>query len=115
MIKAKEAMRQASVTGLRGGIGELYQEHILEKAETGGRTDLFCVFTIEPGRTIGVHTHDTNAEVYYVLEGEIEVNQNGELHTVKAGDVVFTADGESHSVANNTDQPAKMLAIIFPQ
>lgn len=115
MIKAKEEMRLGSVTGLRGGIGELYQEHVLEKAETGGRTDLFCIFTIEPGRTIGLHTHDTNAEVYYVMEGEIEVNQNGELHTVKAGDVVFTADGQSHSVANNTDKAAKMLAIIFPQ
>lgn len=115
MIKTKEEMRHASVTGLRGGIGELYQEHILEKEETAGRTDLFCVFTIEPGRTIGLHTHDTNAEVYYVMEGEIEVNQNGELHTVRVGDVVFTADGQSHSVANNTNQTAKMLAVIFPQ
>lgn len=115
MIKTKEEMRLGSVTGLRGGIGELYQQHVLEKAETGGRTDLFCIFTIEPGRTIGLHTHDTNAEVYYVLEGEIEVNQNGELHTVREGGVVFTSDGESHSVANHTDRAARMLAVIFPQ
>ncbi len=115
MIKSKEEMRNSSVVGLRGGVGELYQHHILEKDETGGRTDLFCIFTIEPGRTIGLHSHDTNAEVYYVLEGEIEVIQNGEPHTVKEGGVVFTADGQSHSVANKTDKPAKMLAIIFPQ
>lgn len=115
MIKSKEEMRLGSVTGLRGGVGELYQQFVLEKDETGGRTDLFCIFTIEPNRTIGLHTHDTNAEVYYILEGEIEVNQNGNLHTVKEGGVVFTADGESHSVANHTDKPAKMLAVIFPR
>lgn len=114
MIKSSEEMRRSSVTALRGGVGELYQQHILESSETGGRTDLFCVFTVEPGRTIGLHTHDTNAEVYYVLEGELEVNQNGTPHTVKAGGVVFTADGESHSVANKTDRTAKFLAIIFP-
>lgn len=114
MIKQKKDMRQSSVTGLRGGVGELYQEHILEKAETGGRTDLFCVFTIDAGKTIGLHTHDTNAEVYYMLEGELFVEQNGTGHTIKAGDVVFTADGESHSVENRSGKPAKMMAIIFP-
>ena len=115
MIKKKEEMRNSSVIGLRGGVGELYQHHILEKEDTGGRTDLFCVFTIEPGRTIGLHSHDTNAEVYYVLEGEMVVVQDGEPHTVRAGDVVFTADGHSHSVENRTDHPVKMLAIIFPR
>ena len=115
MIKKREEMRNSSVTGLRGGVGELYQHHILEQEETGGRTDMFCEFTIEPGRTIGLHTHDTNAEVYYVLEGEMVVIQDGVTHTVKAGDVVFTADGHSHSVENRTDRPVKMLAIIFPR
>lgn len=114
MIKSKEEMRKGSVTGLRGGVGELYQLHILEKEETGGRTDMFTIFTILPGRTIGLHTHDTNAEVYYVLKGEIVVNQDGEEHTVKEGGVVFTADGASHSVENRADVPAEMLAIIFP-
>lgn len=114
MIKKKEDMRRCTVTGLRGGVGELYQEHIFEKDETGGRTDHFCVYTIEPGRSIGLHTHDTNAEVYYMLEGELQVNQNGTPYTVKAGDVVFTSDGQSHSVVNHTQRSAKMLAIIFP-
>ena len=114
MIKKKEDLRNSSVTGLRGGVGELFQHHILEQKDTAGRTDMFCEFTINPGCTIGLHTHDTNAEVYYVLEGEMVVVQDGEPHTVKAGDVVFTADGHSHSVENRTDKPVKMLAIIFP-
>ena len=114
MIKSKEEMRKSSVTGLRGGVGELYQLHVLEKEETGGRTDLFTIFTILPGCTIGLHTHDTNAEVYYLLSGEIVVNQDGQEHTVSAGGVVFTSDGSSHSVENRSDKPAEMLAIIFP-
>lgn len=114
MIKTKESMRNSSVIGLRGGEGELFQHHVLEKEDTGGRTDMFCEFTINPGCTIGLHAHDTNAEVYYVLEGEMVVIQDGVTHTVKAGDVVFTADGHSHSVENRTDTPVKMLAIIFP-
>ena len=73
------------------------------------------MFTIEPGRTIGLHSHDTNAEVYYVLEGEMVVVQDGEEHLVRAGDVVFTADGHSHSVENRSDRAVKMLEIIFPK
>lgn len=115
MIKKKEQLRHAVIEHMRGGEGEIQLEHLLENSETGERTSLCSVCTVNPGCSIGLHTHDTNAEIYYMLEGEAELNQNGQLCTIQAGDVVFTSDGESHSVANRGDQPAKLLAVIFPQ
>ncbi|MCD7837648.1 MAG: cupin domain-containing protein [Clostridiales bacterium] len=115
MIKKKEQMRHAVIENMRGGEGAIHLEHVLENSETGDRTGLCSVCTVEPGCSIGLHTHDTNAEIYYMLEGQLELNQNGKICTIQAGDVVFTADGESHSVANRGDQAAKLLAVIFPQ
>lgn len=114
MIKKKDQMRHAVIQHMRGGEGEIRLEHILENSETGERTGLCSVCTVEPGCSIGLHTHDTNAEIYYMLEGTLELNQNGQLCTIQAGDVVFTSDGESHSIANRGDRPAKLLAVIFP-
>ncbi len=114
MIKTKDQMRHAVIQHMRDGEGEIHLEHILENDETGGRTGLCSVCTVNPGCSIGLHTHDTNAEIYYILEGQLELNQNGQLCAIQAGDVVFTADGESHSVANRGDRPAKLLAVIFP-
>ena len=48
------------------------------------------------------------AEMYYILEGELEGKENDQVVTLCAGDVMFTSFGDVHSVRNVTDKPAKM-------
>ena len=52
-------------------------------------------------------------EFYYLLEGELEVTDNGEKTTFHPGDAMFTACGETHSARNNTQKDAKLLAIVI--
>ena len=113
MIKRKEEMRLRVREGIRGGNGTIEDLNILEQDETLGKASLFTRFTLDPGDSIGYHVHTDDAEVYYVLSGELTVSQPDGDVVLKAGDVAFTANGEGHSVENRTDAPAEMLAVIF--
>ena len=49
---------------------------------------LFAKITLNPGCSIGYHIHDKDAELFYILKGTAEYNDNNVLRTVKAGDVI---------------------------
>ncbi|MBQ3102856.1 MAG: cupin domain-containing protein, partial [Oscillospiraceae bacterium] len=80
--------------------------------ETFGHASLFATFTYPPGASIGHHTHDTNMEYYYILSGELTLEENGVVSILKEGDVSVCRDGNGHSIKNHTDKEAKMLALI---
>lgn len=115
MIKKKAEMEHEWKTGIGGGKGTLNLCKVFTPEELGGRADCFNVVTLQPGDSIGWHSHVTNAEVYYVLAGELTVNDDGTEALLKVGDAVFTADGGAHSAENRTDQEVQLLAVIFPK
>lgn len=115
MLKRKAEMEHEWKQGIWGGKGTLDLCKVFTPEELGGRANCFNVVTLQPGDSIGLHSHVTDAEVYYVLSGELTVDDNGTEVQLKAGDAVFTADGDVHSAENRTDQEAQMLAVIFPQ
>lgn len=115
MIKRKTEMEHEWKTGIGGGKGTLDLCKVFTPEELDGRANCFNVVTLQPGDSIGMHNHVTDAEVYYVLSGELMVNDNGTEALLKAGDAVFTADGDAHSAENCTDQEVQLLAVIFPR
>lgn len=114
MIRRKEEMTVQLRENIRGGKGTLECLNLFAKEEMCGKCNLFTIFTVKPGDSIGLHPHVEDAEAYYVLEGEITVEDNGETHTLRPGDAMWTGNGGEHSVSNLTDAPAKFLAIILP-
>lgn len=99
---------------VRGGAGSPAFCHLFSQEQTGGRTELLAVITLQPGESIGVHGHETNAEVYYVLTGCVTVTDDGAVSTLQPGDAMFCGDGHTHSMANATDEPVSVLAAIVP-
>ena len=112
MLKRKAEMTHESKK-VWGGKGELDLCKILTPEELGGRAKLFNIVTVAPGQSIGLHSHTDDSEVYFLLEGELEVTDNGEKTTFHPGDAMFTACGETHSARNNTQKDAKLLAIVI--
>lgn len=113
MIRRKEQMRTSEKPNLRGGEGVIHAYDLLEAPEMREKLKLCSILTIEPGCSIGEHPHGPDAEFYYLLEGELEVTDNGEKTTFHPGDAMFTACGETHSARNNTQKDAKLLAIVI--
>ncbi|MBR2121331.1 MAG: cupin domain-containing protein [Lachnospiraceae bacterium] len=80
--------------------------------ELNGKGRLFSIITIEPGCSIGYHLHDKDAELFYIIKGTAEYNDNGEIRTVTAGDVTICPTGTSHGIANRTDETVELAAVI---
>ena len=67
-----------------------------------------------PGASIGFHTHETDQEVIYILEGEGSlVDEEGNtLETVVPGQATYCAKGESHSLMNKSEEDLIFFAVV---
>ena len=114
MIRRKGDMRLESRHNIRGGDGVVDVVHLLEKADTNDKLRLCSVMTILPGCSMGEHPHHApEAEIYYILEGELWASYNGVETTLREGDAMYTTNSGVHSVRNVTDKPCLMIAIII--
>ena len=69
-------------------------------------------FTLEKGTSIGLHRHETDCEVYYVLSGVAHVELDGKEEIVKAGQAHYCPKGSAHTVCNRGDEPLIFFAVI---
>ena len=76
--------------------------------ELNGKGRLFSVIKLNPGCSIGYHIHDKDAELFYIVKGTAEYNDNGEIVTVSAGDVTICPTGTGHGIANRTEEPVEL-------
>lgn len=113
MIRRKDQMKTEERPQMRGGEGVIHAYQLLEPADLCGKANLCAILTVDPGCSIGEHAHGPDAEIYYVLEGQLEASDNGEQTVLHPGDAMFTAQGKTHSVRNTGDQPAKLLAVVI--
>lgn len=67
---------------------------------------------LEPGASVGYHTHSDNEEVYFIMSGEGTYCEDGESHKVKAGDVMLCREGHSHGIENTGTATLVMGAAI---
>ena len=112
MVRNKEEQKLEVRRQMRGGTGDITLRALFSEEEMLGRVRLCSVITVEPGCSIGAHAHDPDFEIYYMLEGELQMDDNGVQRILHAGDAMLTRNGESHSVVNCTKQTARMLAIV---
>ncbi len=68
--------------------------------------------TMDPGASVGFHTHHGDYEVIYVLEGEGTVQEDDQMKPIKAGQVNYCAEGCSHSLINSSDKPLTIVAVL---
>ena len=99
---------------IRGGKGEVEQHKICESVdELYGKGRLFNLMIIEPGNSIGEHTHEGDNEIFYFIKGTGEYNDNGTIVQVGPGDTTICNDGEMHGLVNTGDEPLKFIALIL--
>ena len=67
---------------------------------------------LEPGSSIGLHTHETSSEIIYILSGTGKVKYDDGEETVKAGQCHYCPRGHSHSLINDSDSPLEFFAVV---
>lgn len=98
---------------MRGGNGIVEVTHFATEEELNNKGRLFANITLNPGCSIGFHTHENESELFYVMKGNVLYNDNGVPCSLSAGDVMICPAGTGHSVANNGEETAEICAIIL--
>jgi mannose-6-phosphate isomerase-like protein (cupin superfamily) len=88
-------------------------EHFMDQAMARGAGRLFAKCTLPPGASVGLHKHEGDSEIYYILEGKALVNDNGEEVLLGPGDCNFCPDGSSHAIENIGDSDISYIAVIL--
>ncbi|MBO4368807.1 MAG: cupin domain-containing protein [Desulfovibrio sp.] len=112
MIRRKNEIQKAEAV-LFGGPGKLHSDIILAKDEFAGKGRLFNHCVLHPGEAVGTHPHSGEFEVYYILAGEGQYDDNGTKQTVKAGDMTLCPSGESHGLLNTGSEDLEFIALIL--
>ncbi len=80
-----------------------------------GSGRLFSTITLPVGAQVPTHYHHNEFEIYCMLTGEGDYNDNGNIIRIKAGDTVICPDGEMHGLINNSDAELSFVAFVgFP-
>ena len=107
----KSEVREA----MRGGDKSVKITHYFDEAnELMSPTRLCARLDLEPGASIGFHTHENEEEMFIVLAGKALVDDNGVEKEVAAGDVILTGNGAGHAVKNIGSETLQMVAVIVP-
>jgi len=113
MIRRKNEYAVDIREEMRGGDGKVKIEHLWDETnELKGKTRLMAKITLEPGCGIGFHNHDNEEEVFYIIKGTAEADDNGEAVVLSAGDTILTGNGAGHSIRCHGDETVEMTAVI---
>lgn len=114
IVRRSEERTHKVIESAQGGPGSIIANFIINNDdELYGKGRLFNEIVLEQGCGVGYHVHEGDGELYVILSGEAEYNDNGTITPVKAGDVTITYPGEGHAITNNSDEPCYFIALIL--
>lgn len=99
-------IREISLPHFNGGEGETALKTFSDRSVT------VLTGRLEPGDSVGLHTHLTDCEVIYVISGTGKAIENGELERVVPGSVHYCPKGSSHSLINDGKEPLVFFAVV---
>ena len=101
-----DKIKETHTMAFRGGEG-LFDRRIFEDERVK-----IMYSTLRPGASIGLHSHEDNCEVMFVISGEGHFFDNGEEEVVRQGQCHYCAKGHEHRVENRTDHDLLFLAVV---
>ena len=113
MIRKAEECKMEYREHMRDGDGTVEITNFIQgNSELNDKGRLFAKLTLKSGCSIGYHVHEKDAELFYMMKGTAEYNDNGEIRTVHAGDVMICPTGPGHGIANRSEETVEVIAVI---
>lgn len=107
-INFKE-MQEQNIPGFKGGEGvfsvKMYSDDACKIMH--GR--------LVPGASIGLHTHETNSEMIYILSGTGKVLYDDTKEILEPGDSHLCPKGHCHSLINEGAEDLLFFAVVPEQ
>lgn len=106
MVIDFDNIKEDCIQGFKGGRGELLTRNYVD-----GKCKIM-MSCLRPGASSGLHEHEGNSEIVYIISGTATFNFDGITETVGQGQVHYCPEGHSHYMENNTDTDLHYLAIV---
>ncbi|MFZ2256539.1 MAG: cupin domain-containing protein [Clostridiaceae bacterium] len=113
MIKSTADMKVEQVVGLKNGKGVITMMNFFEEEDFLGKGRLYAKTIMEPGNSVGYHSHSGDQEAYFILKGKAIYNGNGEVRELTSGDLAICKDGDSHSIEAIGEESLEYIALIL--
>ena len=114
MIKKELTVENAEKLG-GDGKGKAVLKHFLCGDELPAKAGLVCKIELEAGGSVGYHKHVGEGEMYYIIKGHGEYQENGETMPISEGMITMVYDGDSHGLQNSDDGVMEFLAFIIKE
>ena len=106
MIIDFDSLEQTVIPNFKNGDGFVTAAmHI----DSSGKIMRAC---IHPNSSIGMHTHETNYEVCFVISGKGKAVFNGTVETLVPGVCHYCPKGESHALINTGDEDLVFFTVV---
>lgn len=115
MLIASDETKLFPIENLRDGCGVTNFNLYCDTTNAPKNTRLITEISLEPGCSIGKHTHQSETELYYVVRGIGELDDNGEARMVRARDLSYCNEGHYHAIKNTGTDTLLLLAIVVTE
>ncbi|MBE6384417.1 MAG: cupin domain-containing protein [Lentisphaerae bacterium] len=113
MIRKAGTYRTELRENMRGGSGTVKIEHFWEPgSEMRAHNRMAARLTLPPGGSIGFHNHENEDEIFVIVKGQAEADDNGKITLLSAGDTLLTGNGAGHSIRNVGKEDLELVALI---
>ena len=90
----------------KGGEGEYVSRRFVDD------NNKIMLGRLEPGSSIGYHSHDNDSEIMYFLEGVATVLTEDGEEKLLPGQAHYCPKGASHSLMNRGSEPLVFVAVV---
>ena len=106
MVIDFEKIAEAHLEGFKGGQGKLdTRNYVDDKVK-------IMYSTLRPGASTGLHTHEGNCEIIYILSGNGKVKYDDTEEKLSAGSCHYCPKGHSHSLINDGGEDLIFFAVV---
>lgn len=106
MIIDFKALEKEAMPNMLGGEGTVYMRRHLDDA---GK---IMLARVQPGCSIGEHTHSTSYEVCYCISGSAKFICDGVEERMAPGLAHYCPYGHTHTCINDTDEDFVMYCVV---
>jgi mannose-6-phosphate isomerase-like protein (cupin superfamily) len=87
---------------------------LVDSSATGGALSTVRVTLGKDADGARPHRHDHSAEMFYVLDGAVQVLSGSEILKAEQGDVLVVPPRTAHAFSTQRDRSAELLIVIAP-
>lgn len=102
-------MEEKRIPGFKGGEGDFIPKMVVDELNK------IIYGRLEPGSSIGYHTHETDSEIIYILEGNGKCLYDDGEEQLTAGDCHYCPKGHAHSLINDSLADLIFFAVVPAQ